>query len=81
LEHRIDHSLDIRTTIYPLALLKASHAFREMKSGETMEIVLGDVDAREYLFKVLPASLCELIEIREEETLCRILVKKRTQTR
>ena len=77
MKHRIDHSLDIRTSIYPLALLKASQAFREMKTGETIEICLSDPDTQEYLFKLLPASRCELIEIREGKSFWRIFVRKK----
>ena len=47
-----------------------------MKSGETMEILLADLDTRRNLFKVLPASLYQLIEIKETESIYRILLKK-----
>lgn len=76
MKDKTEHSLDIRTTIHPLSLLKASQAFRNMKEGETMEILLNDPDIREYLFKVLPSALCELIEIKETKTYCRIFVRK-----
>ena len=47
-----------------------------MKSGETMEILLADSDTRKNLFKVLPASLYQLIEIKETESVHRILLRK-----
>ena len=47
-----------------------------MKSGETMEILLADSDTRKNLFKVLPASLYQLIEIKETESVQRILLRK-----
>ncbi len=77
MKHRIDHSLDIRRSIYPLALLKASQTFREMKTGETIEMLLSDPDTKEYLFKVLPASRCELIEIKEGKSFWRIFLRKK----
>ncbi len=77
MKNRIDHSLDIRSSIYPLALLKASQAFREMKAGETIEMLLSDPDTKEYLFKVLPASRCELIEIRAVKSFWRIIVRRK----
>lgn len=77
LKQKIEHSLDIRTTIQPLSLLKASQAFRNMGEGETMEILLRDPVIREYIFKVLPAALCELIEITEDETCCHVYVRKK----
>ena len=71
-----DHILDVRGTLIPITLLKVTHAFREMNPGETIEILIGDGDTREDLFKVLPASFYEVIEIKEEESFCRISLKK-----
>lgn len=76
MEPKKDHILDIRGTIIPITLLKVTQTFREMNPGETMEILVGDRDTREDLFKVLPASLYEVIEVKEEESFCRISLKK-----
>jgi TusA-related sulfurtransferase len=70
------HILDVRGTIIPITLLKVTHAFREMNPGETIEILIGDGDAREDLFRVLPVSFYEVIEIKEEESFCGISLKK-----
>jgi TusA-related sulfurtransferase len=70
------HILDIQGTIIPITLLKVTHAFREMNPGETIEILIGDGDAREDLFRVLPVSFYEVIEIKEEESFCGISLKK-----
>ena len=41
-----------------------------------MEILAEDVETKNDLFKVLPSSLYTLIEIKEEEAIYRILLKK-----
>jgi TusA-related sulfurtransferase len=76
LKERHDYSLDLRNTIIPFALLDATEAFRQLKSGETIEILVGDPDTQGDLLKVLPSSLYELIEIRREESFFRIFLKK-----
>ena len=68
--------LDLTVTIPPLALLKASEAFRKMNRGEILEILSQDQETRDSLFKVLPSSQYDLIKITEKETVCRILLKK-----
>jgi TusA-related sulfurtransferase len=72
-----DHCLDLRSTIIPFALLDATEAFRQMKSGETMEVLVGDPETRMDLLKVLPTSLYELIEVRQERSFFRIFLKKK----
>jgi TusA-related sulfurtransferase len=79
----LDHThstflLDVRGAIVPIALLKACQAFREMKTGETMEILVNDPDIRKDLFRVLPSSTCELLDIREETSFSRFVLRKRT---
>jgi TusA-related sulfurtransferase len=76
LKPKLNYSLDLRNLIIPFALLNATEAFRQMKSGETMEILVGDPDTKEDLLKVLPSSLYNLIEIRKEEFFYRVLLKK-----
>ena len=71
------HLLDIRATILPITLLKVTQAFREMNAGETIEILVADPDTRQDLFKVLSPSLYELMEMGEEKSFFRILLKKR----
>jgi len=73
---KIDHLLDLRSLFNPFTLLKATQALRVLKSGETMEILAEDLETKNDLFKVLPSSLYTLIEIKEEEAIYRILLKK-----
>jgi TusA-related sulfurtransferase len=78
LKQGADHLLDVRGAIVPIALLKVSQAFREMKTGETMEVLVNDPDTRKDLFRVLPPSVCELLDTREETSFCRFLLRKTT---
>ena len=76
MKRKTDHFLDIRDSIVPYALLKASQAFREMKRGETMEILVSDPDARKDLFRILPSACYEVIKIKDGRAFHRILLKK-----
>ena len=79
MEKKPDHILDIRRSIPPISLLKASQAFRAMKKRETIEILCGDIDTRTDLFKVLPPLSYELVlveELEEESTFFRVQMKK-----
>jgi TusA-related sulfurtransferase len=76
LKQKSDYSLDLRNRIIPFALLNATEAFRQLKGGEIMEILVGDPDTKGDLLKVLPSSLYELVEIRTEESFFRIFLKK-----
>lgn len=76
MKQKCENSLDLRNTLIPFALLNATEAFRKLKNGETMEIVVGDRDTKGDLLKVLPASLYEVIEIKKEESWFRIFLRK-----
>jgi TusA-related sulfurtransferase len=71
-----DYLLDVRGAIVPIALLKVCQAFREMRTGETMEILVNDPDTRKDLFRVLPSSVCELLDTREEPSFSRFFLRK-----
>ncbi len=60
---KADYILDFRETITSLALLKMTQVLREMNTEEILEIITGDSDARTDVFKVIPASACELIDM------------------
>jgi TusA-related sulfurtransferase len=76
LEHQSDHLLDTRGGFVPVTLLVIKRALREMKRGEMMEILVDDPDTRADLFKTVPASLYELIDIKEDRLFCRIFLRK-----
>jgi TusA-related sulfurtransferase len=65
-EFRVDHVLDLRGMIIPLTLLKITQAFRNLRNGETMDIVGTDLDTRRDFLKVLGKSPCEVLHINDE---------------
>jgi TusA-related sulfurtransferase len=83
LKEKADYVLDFRETIIPLALLKMTQVLREMRKDEVLEIITRDPDARSDVFKVIPGSSCELIdmEFNKEADFCRILLRKRRQSK
>lgn len=54
--------IDLTGIAGPFALLKISQIFREMETGEVLEIAGCDPDTRSDLFRVLPAPSCRLLE-------------------
>jgi len=76
MEKKNANFFDMRNTIVSYALLNVSNAFSELKSGETMEILVGDLDIKKDLFKLLPASHYELIKIEKEESCFHIHLRK-----
>ncbi|MFP4306649.1 MAG: sulfurtransferase TusA family protein [Desulfococcaceae bacterium] len=54
--------IDLTGIAGPFALLKISQIFREMETGEILEIVGCDPDTRSDLFRVLPAPSWRLLE-------------------
>ena len=69
--------LDLRGAIIPFALLKASQKFREIKAGETMEILVNNPDVKRDLFKILPPFSYEVTALNDEESFYRIRLKKK----
>jgi TusA-related sulfurtransferase len=77
-ENIVDYSLDFRGVITPLAMLKLSRVFREMKSNQILEVLGLDADARCDLFRLLPAVSYELIAMEEsEDAMIRVRLRKR----
>jgi TusA-related sulfurtransferase len=78
MKQKADYVLDFRGTITPLALLKMGQVLREMKTNEVLEIIAHDPDTRTDVFKVLPPSSCELLdmEFNEKADCYRIQLKK-----
>lgn len=74
----VDHVLDFRGTIIPLALLKMKQVLREMRTNEILEIITRDPQARSDVLKVIPGASCELVdmEFNTEAGCCRIRLKK-----
>ncbi|GEM_PF-2756060 len=71
-----DEVLDLRDSIGPVALLEFTKVFRELLPNQVLEILVGDIDLKNDLFKVLKAFSYEIINIDEQETFCRIWLRK-----
>ncbi|MGD2272020.1 MAG: sulfurtransferase TusA family protein [Desulfobacterales bacterium] len=73
------HRLDLRGAIVPFTLLKASQTFKMINPGDTLEILLGDEQTRNDLFKILPDSSYELILMDKlgKDLTYRIRIRKR----
>ena len=76
LEPKTDHILDLRTFIKPFSLLKVTQVFRAAKREEVIEIIMEDLKIKNDLFKILPVSHYQLIDIKEEKSICRIFFMK-----
>jgi tRNA 2-thiouridine synthesizing protein A len=75
-ESKVDHFLDLRGMIIPLTLLKITQALRNIKVGETMDIVGTDPDTRRDFLTVLGTSPCEVLWVRDEKDLYLFRLKK-----
>jgi TusA-related sulfurtransferase len=58
---KIDHVLDVRGTISPFSLLKASLLFQQMKPSEVLEILGCDPEMRRDLLRLLPEAAYEVL--------------------
>ena len=76
METAVDHILDLRGMIIPVTFLRITQAFREIKAGETIEIVGNDPESIRDLFKILQSFSYELLNINDDENPYRILFRK-----
>ncbi len=75
----VDHILDLRGMIVPVTLLNISQSLREIKSGETVEIVGSDPETKRDLFKILRTFPYELLNVSDEKTVYRVRLRKGSQ--
>jgi len=76
LETAVDHILDLRGMIIPVTFLRITQAFREIEAGETIEIIGNDPETINDLFKILQSFSYELLNINNDESPYRILLRK-----
>jgi TusA-related sulfurtransferase len=62
--------------ITPLTFLKITQAFREIKSGEIMEIIGNDPETRRNFSKILGTSSHELLDIKCKKDLYFIRLRR-----
>ena len=74
----VDRILDLRGMIVPVTLLSITQALREIKSGETIEIIGSDPETKRDLFKILRMFPYELLNINDddEKTVYRVRLRK-----
>jgi TusA-related sulfurtransferase len=75
-ESKVNHVLDLRGMIIPLTLLKITQGLRNIKDGETMEIIGTDPDTRKDILKVLVTLPCEVVCVRDEKDLYLVRLRK-----
>lgn len=68
--------LDLRGIILPVAMLEFAKAFREMKQDGVLEILVSDHETKVDLFKVLRAYPYELLDLVENDSICRVKLRK-----
>jgi TusA-related sulfurtransferase len=62
--------------IIPFTLLKITQALREIKPGETVEIIGSDPETKRDLSKILRTFSYELVNTHDENTVFRVRLKK-----
>ena len=76
MQYVIDHILDLRGMIVPVTFLNISWSLREIKCGETVEIVGSDPETKRDLFKILRTFPYELLNIDDDKNVYRIRLRK-----
>jgi len=60
-------SLDIRSMIQPFSYLIVSNAFKEIPTGETLEILMSGPNDAANLLKILPAASYVMVPMEEQK--------------
>lgn len=78
MQNKADYILDFRETITAFGLLELKQIMREMGTNEVLEIITRDPSSKSDVFKMIPASPCELVETEfdKEVGVFRIQLKK-----
>jgi TusA-related sulfurtransferase len=67
---------DLRGTFPPFTLLKLTHRFRKLQSGETMEVVGINPDSKKDILNVLKALPCEVLYVGNTKSCYLIRLRK-----
>ena len=67
---------DLRGTFPPFALLKLTHRFRKLRSGETMEVIGTNPDSKKEILSVLKALPCEVLYVGNTKSCYYIRLRK-----
>ncbi len=69
--------LDVRGKVCPFPLFYTKQKITEMKPGDELEIIADDTTAKETIQKWSKLHDQEIVDIKDEETFFRIILKKR----
>jgi len=76
LEAKIKHKFDLRKAITPFTFLKITQAFREMKTGEILQVNGNDAKTRKEILKVLNTFHYTVVDTEENGNFYCIRLKK-----
>lgn len=76
---RPGHQIDLSGLMVPVSVLQANQKFREIKTGETLEMLNCNHETLKMFLQVIPETAYELLsdrKMRETSSLYRIRLKK-----
>jgi len=72
-----DKTLDVCGEVCPMPVLRTKRALEEMKAGETLEVIVDYPPSKENVRRLALSEGNEVLEIKEEGNLIKILIRKR----
>jgi tRNA 2-thiouridine synthesizing protein A len=72
-----DKTLDVCNEVCPMPVVKTGGALKEMKSGETLEVIVDYPPSRENVQRFAAHEGHKVIGVTEEEGLVKIVIKKK----
>mgnify|MGYP000114837442 FL=1 len=73
----VDKTLDVCGEVCPMPVLRTKRALEEMKAGETLEVIVDYPPSKENVRRFALSEGNEVLEIKEEGNLIKILIRKR----
>ncbi len=73
----VDKTLDVCGEVCPMPVLRTKRALEEMKAGETLEVIVDYPPSKENVRRLALSEGNEVLEIKEEGNLIKILIRKR----
>ena len=72
-----DKTLDVCGEVCPMPVLRTKRALEEMRAGETLEVIVDYPPSKENVRRLALSEGNEVLEIKEEGNLIKILIRKR----
>ncbi len=72
-----DKTLDVCGEVCPMPVLRTKRALEEMKAGETLEVIVDYPPSKENVRRLALSEGNEVLEVKEEGNLIKILIRKR----